>query len=91
MKVINIVLGLGLTIFGGYFYYALLNDDEDTQKTSYSILGYILPGYIGLSGIIMLAIEMHIKVMIRNMKFLYNYIGRGFFNIYAGVMPLTLL
>ena len=25
------------------------------------------------------------------MKFLYNYIGRGIFNIYVGIMPLTLL
>jgi hypothetical protein len=25
------------------------------------------------------------------MRFLYNFIGRGLFNIYVGVMPLSLL
>lgn len=25
------------------------------------------------------------------MRFLYNFIGRGLFNIYVGVMPLALL
>ena len=25
------------------------------------------------------------------MRFLYNFFGRGFFNIYVGVMPLSLL
>ena len=25
------------------------------------------------------------------MKFLYNFIGRGLFNIYVGVMPLSLV
>jgi|694.fasta_scaffold28967_5 hypothetical protein len=29
--------------------------------------------------------------MIRNMRFLYNFIGRGLFNIYVGVMPLSLV
>lgn len=29
--------------------------------------------------------------MVRNMRFLYNFIGRGIFNIYVGVMPLCLL
>lgn len=25
------------------------------------------------------------------MRFLYNFFGRGFFNIYVGIMPLSLL
>ena len=25
------------------------------------------------------------------MRFLYNFIGRGLFNIYVGVMPLSLI
>lgn len=50
-----------------------------------------MPGYIAISGLIILAIEMHIKVICRNMRFLYNYLGRGLFNIYVGVMPLTLI
>lgn len=58
---------------------------------NFQLIGYIMPGYIALSGLIILAIEIHIGIICRNMKFLYNYFGRGFFNIYVGVMPLTLL
>lgn len=29
--------------------------------------------------------------MIKNMKFLYNFIGRGLFNIYVGIMPLSMI
>jgi hypothetical protein len=54
-------------------------------------LGLILPGYIILSGLVILSVEMHIGFICRNMKFLYNYFGRGFFNIYAGIMPLALV
>jgi hypothetical protein len=54
-------------------------------------MGYILPGYIGISGLIILSIEMHIQYICKNMKFLYNYFGRGFFNIYVGIMPLNML
>jgi hypothetical protein len=50
-----------------------------------------MPAYIGISGIIILAIECRIGFVIRNMRFFYNYFGRGIFNIYAGVMPLTLI
>lgn len=50
-----------------------------------------MPGYIVFSGLIILAIEMHIKFICRNMKFLYNFFGRGLFNIYVGIMPLNLL
>ena len=50
-----------------------------------------MPGYLAFSGLVIIAIEMHIGIICRNMKFLYNYFGRGFFNIYVGIMPLTLL
>lgn len=29
--------------------------------------------------------------MLKNLRFLYNYFGRGVFNIYAGGMPLMLI
>jgi hypothetical protein len=34
---------------------------------------------------------MNIGFIVRNMRFFYNYFGRGFFNIYVGIMPLTLI
>lgn len=50
-----------------------------------------MPAYVGLSGLIILLIECRVGFMVRNMHFLYNYFGRGFFNIYAGVMPLMMI
>jgi hypothetical protein len=61
------------------------------KQKALQFLGFILPGYIVLSGLIILSVEMHIGFICRNMKFLYNYFGRGFFNIYAGIMPLALI
>lgn len=29
--------------------------------------------------------------MVRNLRFFYNYFGRGLFNVYAGLMPLMLI
>lgn len=52
---------------------------------------FILPAYIAFSGLVILLIECNIKIIVRNMRFLYNFFGRGFFNIYVGVMPLSLL
>ena len=53
-------------------------------------MGIILPGYISFSGLIILLIECNIKIIVRNMRFLYNFFGRGLFNIYVGVMPLSM-
>ena len=87
LKMFNIVLGILLTAFGVYCYYGV--NDEDLKN--FKLIGYIMPGYLAFSGLVILAIEMHIGFICRNMKFLYNYFGRGFFNIYVGIMPLTLL
>lgn len=78
-----------LIAYGAYCYYGF--NDDATQKDSLYLIGYILPGYIGLSGLIILTIQMNIGFIVRNMKFFYNYFGRGFFNIYVGTMPLTLI
>lgn len=86
LKFFNIIIGILLLAFGVYCYYGF-ND----QTKSLQFLGFILPGYIVLSGLIILSVEMHIGFICRNMKFLYNYFGRGFFNIYAGIMPLALI
>jgi hypothetical protein len=50
-----------------------------------------MPAYIGLSGLVVLLVECRMILMVQYMHFLYNYIGRGFFNIYAGIMPLMLI
>jgi hypothetical protein len=65
-------------------------ESEELAKNTI-ILRYIMPAYIGISGVIIFAIECRIGFVIRNMRFFYNYFGRGIFNIYAGVMPLTLI
>jgi hypothetical protein len=87
LKIFNIFLGILLTAFGVYCYYGV--NDEDLSN--FKLIGYIMPGYLAFSGLVIIAIEMHIGIICRNMKFLYNYFGRGFFNIYVGIMPLTLL
>ena len=76
--------------YGCYCYYDFNNQQKDSKGALY-LIGYILPGYIAFSGLIILAIEMNIGFIVRNMKFFYNYFGRGFFNIYVGIMPLTLI
>ena len=78
-----------MSAFGFYCYYGF-NTDAKAGNNFY-LIGYILPGYIAFSGLIILAIEMHVRFITNNMKFLYNYFGRGFFNLYVGVMPLCLL
>ena len=50
-----------------------------------------MPAYIGLSGLIIVLIECKFKFMLKNLRFLYNYFGRGVFNIYAGGMPLMFI
>lgn len=82
----NILIGLGVVAFGAACYYFF----EDKTK-QLSLLGAILPGYIAFSGLIILLIECNIGFMIRNMRFLYNFIGRGLFNIYVGIMPLSMI
>jgi hypothetical protein len=74
-------------VIGFLYFFAFL---EEIKGSSW-IGGYIMPWYIAFSGLIVILIEFNIKIIVRNMKFLYNYIGRGFFNIYIGVMPIILI
>lgn len=55
------------------------------------MLRYLMPAYIGISGLIIILIECRIGFIIRNLRFLYNYFGRGVFNIYAGGMPAMMI
>ena len=87
LKFFNVIIGIAVISFAVYCYIG----GSDWTSSTLNFVELILPGYIGFSGLIILAIECHIKFMVRNMKFLYNYFGRGLFNIYVGVMPLTLI
>lgn len=86
LKFFNIIIGLGVIAFGAACYKFF---NEETQNLDF--VGIILPGYISFSGLLIVLLECNIGIIIRNMKFLYNYIGRGLFNIYVGVMPLSLI
>lgn len=82
----NILLGLALISFVIYCYFGV-----DKSAIENTVLGIIIPAYIGLSGCIIILVECRLEIVCRNMKFLYNYIGRGIFNFYVGVMPLALI
>lgn len=86
MKIFNIFVGLIVVAFG-VVCYTFFKDYTPKQN----FVGFILPGYIAVSGFLILLIELNIGFIIRNMRFLYNYFGRGIFNIYVGVMPLCLI
>lgn len=89
LKVLNFLVGIAFVAFAAYCYsYGF--DKDDFNKTA-QILRYVMPAYVGLSGLIILLIECRVGFMIRSMRFLYNYFGRGLFNIYAGVMPLMMI
>jgi len=84
---LNFIIGIALVGFGVYCY---LYGFDATGFESTKMLKILMPGYIGFSGLIILLIECRVGFMVNNMKFLYNYFGRGLFNIYAGVMPMTM-
>lgn len=86
LKIFNFFVGIIVVGFG-IICYTVFKDDTPKQN----FVGFILPGYIAVSGFLILLIELNIKFIIRNMRFLYNYFGRGIFNIYVGVMPLCLI
>ena len=89
MKTINLIVGLTYVGFAVFFY---INGSQDsTEQNRGLFLRYLLPAYIGLSGLIIIMIECRFGFMVRNLSFLYNYFGRGIFNLYAGGMPLMLV
>jgi hypothetical protein len=76
-------------MFAIFCYTSVLNT-SDFQGNN-KILTYVMPSYIGLSGLIILLIECRMVLMVQYMHFMYNYVGRGLFNIYAGIMPLMMI
>lgn len=77
------VIGFGVSCYKFF--------DKDSKISEQDFVGIILPGYISFSGLLIVLIECNIGFIIRNMRFLYNFLGRGLFNIYVGVMPLSLI
>lgn len=84
------LLAMGVVGFSIYCYVGYKDSDNvppflnDPSMT-------VLPAYVALAGLIILAVEFNIKVIVRNMKFLYHYFGRGIFNIYVGVLCFAMV
>ena len=89
LKAINLVVGLTYLGFAVFFYISGSQDSKEQNRGLF--LRYLMPAYIGLSGLIIVLIECRISFMVKNLSFLYNYFGRGVFNLYAGGMPLMLI
>ena len=51
----------------------------------------VLPAYVALSGLIILCVECNVKFIVRNMKFLFHYFGRGIFNVYVGILCFAIV
>ena len=86
LKVFNILIGF-LVVGFGVSCYKWFGEETSNLK----IMGVLLPAYIAFSGLVILLVECNIGFIVRNMRFLYNFIGKGLFNIYVGIMPLALL
>lgn len=90
LKMFNIVIAAITIAFGVYCYFGFRPNASDLlDLTDPSV--FILPGYVALSGLIILAVETETKLIHRNMSFLLNYLGRGFFNVYVAVLCLAMV
>ena len=82
---------MGISYFGFAACYYYYGNEADNKQNRGFMLRYLMPAYIGLSGLLVILIECRIGFIIRNLRFLYNYFGRGVFNIYAGGMPAMMI
>lgn len=89
LKILNLLVGAAFLAFSVYCYQYGFDSEQLNQNAV--VLRYVMPAYIGLSGLIILTIECRIGFVVKNMRFFYNYFGRGLFNVYAGIMPLTMI
>lgn len=75
VKPFNYICGLAcigcgaLALFGGY---------------RYNLYTYAVPFYFAFFGLIMIASDLNIQVIIQNCNFLDVYLGRGLFNVFVG-------
>jgi len=90
LKLFNITVAVITIAFAIYCYFGF----RPPTGTIFSFddpCMFILPGYVALSGLIILAVETETKIVHRNMSFLLNYIGRGLFNIYVALLCLSMV
>merc|ERR1719265_340955 len=74
IKIFNVVFGFGLIAAGVLqFFLSWLN-----------FAAFLYAFYVITFGIIMLAGDFEIEVILVNMAFLGNFFGRGLFNLYTG-------
>ena len=76
VKPLNYLGGLACIAVGVLAYIA--------SDMSHGIYAKIIPAFFILFGIIMIASDLNIQVIIRNCNFLDVYMGRGLFNIFVG-------
>lgn len=91
LKIFNITISIITIAFSVYCYFGF---SPSTTGGGFNIDDpsmIILPGYVALSGLIILAVESEAKIVHRNMSFLLNYIGRGIYNIYVGLLCLAMV
>lgn len=75
VKPFNYVCGLAcigcgaLALFGGY---------------KYNLYSYVVPFYFAFFGLMMIASDLNIRLIIDRCNFLDVYIGRGLFNVFVG-------
>ena len=89
VRFFNILLATTIVGFGIYWYFGFKSGGGATLLDDPSML--ILPGYVALSGLIILGVEFNIRLVVRNMRFLHHYLGRGVFNIYVGLLCFALV
>jgi len=81
VKPLNYACGLACVATGGL---CLLGGDKST------LYGWLAPVYFVAFGLIMLAADLNIEVIIRSCPFLDKYIGRGLFNIFVAAQILDM-
>jgi len=76
-KPINYILGLGIIGLGSFLYI------RNVTYSSLSLFYWVEPAYFILFGLMMIASDLKLNVVLENCKFLDMYMGRGLFNIYV--------
>lgn len=89
LRFFNIVLSLIIIGFSIYCYVGKKIQDDHSIFQDPSII--VLPAYVALAGLIILCVEFNIGFVVRNMKFLFHYLGRGIFNVYVGILCFAMV
>lgn len=89
LRFFNIILAFGIIAFSVFCYVIFKIQDNVSIFEDPSLT--VLPAYIILSELIILGVEFNIQLVVRNFRFLFHYFGRGFFNIYVGILCLAMV